>query len=404
MQRKTWRRTELGKIVAAESGLQTGPFGSQLHARDYALDGVPVVMPRNLAGNVISTERIARVPAGKAEELERYRLRRGDVVLARRGRIGRCALVTADEDGWICGTGCLRVRPAVDVDSGYLIHYLQWPSTVAWMVENAVGQTMQNLNTRIVSELPLSFPPLSEQKRIAEVLSSVDVSITATRRLIRQTATVQRGFLRHILRHGVSNATQAHDTQQGAIPQGWELRRLGDLCTFVNGHGFKASDWSDHGLPIIRIKNLNGSRDFKYFRGDPRPDWIVDAGDLLFAWAGVRGVSFGPRIWPGPRGVLNQHIYRVRPRGQIAHAWLFETLRSVTRHIEQRAQGFKSSLLHVRKSDIADYRVPVPPYSEQFAIAERSAFCAEIETLEQSNLEGLIKLKNALMSDLFLAA
>jgi hypothetical protein len=88
----------------------------------------------------------------------------------------------------------------------------------------------------------------------------------------------------------------------------WRERSIGDLCTLGNGHGFKASDWSDNGLPIIRIQNVRGSGDFNYFAGKPEADWIVEPGELLFAWAGVPGVSFGPGIWPGPRALLNQHI------------------------------------------------------------------------------------------------
>ena len=92
---------------------------------------------------------------------------------------------------------------------------------------------------------------------------------------------------------------------------------IGDLCNFISGNGFRPSDWRSSGLPIIRIQNLNGSRSFNYFAGQPKEKWIVNPGDLLFAWAGVKGVSFGPTIWSGPRGVLNQHIFRVVPKKDV---------------------------------------------------------------------------------------
>lgn len=406
MRPEHWTSTDLGAVVEKEGGLQTGPFGSQLHASDYVPSdsvpsGVPVIMPRDLAGNVISRSRASRVSGEKAAELERYRLRSGDILLARRGKIGRCAMVTREEEGWICGTGCLRARLAPTVAPEFLIQLLQWPVTVSWLVENAVGQTMKNLSTSILVGLPLNVPPLTEQKRIAEVLSSLDGCIAATRRVIDQAATIKTGFLRHLLSRGSSGGNAGIGTDGEALPAGWEWRPIGELCTFVNGHGFGASEWSDHGLPIIRIKNLNGSPDFKYFAGEPKQSWRVDPGDLLFAWAGVKGISFGPRIWRGPQGVLNQHIYLVRPQAGVAAEWLFETLHQVTRDIEERAQGFKSSLLHVRKADIAEHLVPVPPLAEQNAIAERSAFLAEMQEIERSNLEAQLKLKQALMSDLF---
>jgi Type I restriction modification DNA specificity domain len=93
----------------------------------------------------------------------------------------------------------------------------------------------------------------------------------------------------------------------------WSNRTIGELCKFSNGYGFRPPDWSKEGLPIIRIQNLNGSKEFNYFNGIPDESWLVEPGTILFAWAGVRGVSFGPTIWSGPRGVLNQHIYRIHP-------------------------------------------------------------------------------------------
>ncbi len=153
-------------------------------------------------------------------------------------------------------------------------------------------------------------------------------------------------------------------------PEGWQKKTVGELCEFSNGKGFSANDWSESGLPIIRIQNLNGSSDFNYFSGDPLDKWIVEPGQLLFAWAGTKGVSFGPTIWNGPRGVLNQHIYRLTPIHEVDKRWLYPVLRRITDKVEAKAHGFKSTLVHVHKRDITDVVVPVPPEREQLAIAK----------------------------------
>lgn len=152
--------------------------------------------------------------------------------------------------------------------------------------------------------------------------------------------------------------------------EGHARRSIGDLCDFFNGNGFRPPDWRPSGMPIIRIQNLNGSQNFNYFDGEPKPKWIVAPGDLLFAWAGVKGVSFGPTIWPGPRGVLNQHIFRVVPKNGVDKYWLYLALQVVTRRIESNAHGFKSSLVHVHKDDIANQVVDLPPLRQQRKIAE----------------------------------
>lgn len=145
---------------------------------------------------------------------------------------------------------------------------------------------------------------------------------------------------------------------------------IGELCDFVNGNGFRPPDWKPSGLPIIRIQNLNGSTSFNYFDGEPKQKWIVEPGDLLFAWAGVKGVSFGPTIWPGPRGVLNQHIFRVVPKKGVDKYWLYLALQIATVRIEANAHGFKSSLVHVQKDDITEQAIDLPPLPEQRKIAE----------------------------------
>ncbi|MBL1255942.1 restriction endonuclease subunit S [Methylocystis sp. Sn-Cys] len=141
--------------------------------------------------------------------------------------------------------------------------------------------------------------------------------------------------------------------------------RLEELCDFVNGNGFKPQQWKSQGLPIIRIQNLNGSTDFNYYDGPVRDRWVVEPGVILFAWAGVKGVSFGPCIWPGPKGVLNQHIFRVEPREEVDIYWLYGALELVTARIEAKAHGFKASLLHIQRSEITNQIVDVPKLDEQ---------------------------------------
>jgi type I restriction enzyme, S subunit len=167
------------------------------------------------------------------------------------------------------------------------------------------------------------------------------------------------------------------------IPDGWKQTVIGELSEFRNGNGFKPEEWKESGLPIIRIQNLNGSQNFNYYQGAVKEGWIVNHGDLLYAWAGVKGVSFGPTIWRGKQGVLNQHIFSVSTK-RCDKIWLYYALVQVTRRIETKAHGFKSSLLHVHKSEITDAEVGVPPLLEQKAIANTlSTWDAAIEKTER---------------------
>jgi type I restriction enzyme S subunit len=156
-----WPLSTLGREVKSYGGLlQTGPFGSQLHASDYADEGIPVVMPQDMVDRRVSTNRIARIPRETADGLKRHMLRTGDVVYSRRGDVERHARVTAREEGWLCGTGCLLVRMGGQWPSpAYLSEVLNDQSTREWIVRHAVGATMPNLNTSILSAVPLLVPP-----------------------------------------------------------------------------------------------------------------------------------------------------------------------------------------------------------------------------------------------------
>jgi len=184
------------------------------------------------------------------------------------------------------------------------------------------------------------------------------------------------------------------------VPNGWNKQTVGDLCDFINGNGFKSSEWSNKGLPIIRIQNLNGSNNFNYYDGKVLDKWIVNQGDILFAWAGSKGVSFGAKYWNGPKGLLNQHIFRVEPKAHVDKKWLFWVLLKVTQRVENMAHGFKATLLHVQKADITEQVIFVPSLSEQQRIAQILSTWDQAISVTEKLLENSQQQKKALMQQL----
>jgi type I restriction enzyme S subunit len=164
--------------------IQTGPFGSQLHADEYTLDGIPVVMPQDIVKGSISTRNIARILPKKAIELSRHRMKEGDVVLARRGDLNRCAVVTNDQAGWLCGTGCLLVRlPKSVILPGWFALAYQDELCQRQIATVAVGSTMVNLNARIVAGIKIPVPVIELQ---AEMLSALDAQNDVIASLMRE--------------------------------------------------------------------------------------------------------------------------------------------------------------------------------------------------------------------------
>ncbi|MBW7861003.1 MAG: restriction endonuclease subunit S [Rhodocyclaceae bacterium] len=173
-----WAAANLGKVVSLHGGsIQTGPFGSQLHASDYSEHGIPVVMPKDISNRRIDTTSIARVSNKHVERLSRHQLKVGDIVFSRRGDVERHALVTRHEAGWLCGTGCLLVRPGSSWRwSAYLSMLLDAPQARAWLVQHAVGATMPNLNTGILGSVPMVLPPVSILDQFEQVVMALEDS------------------------------------------------------------------------------------------------------------------------------------------------------------------------------------------------------------------------------------
>lgn len=164
-----------GRLRNLDCEVQTGPFGSQLHAADYVEDGWPVVNPANITSRGLVADRLMTVSDRTRDRLSRYRLEPGDVVFGRRGELGRAAIVTESECGWLCGTGSLRVRFSNRAfNPAYLHRFLTIRAIRHYFELYSVGSTMANLNSSILQNVPLLFPDLGEQSRIAEACAEVE--------------------------------------------------------------------------------------------------------------------------------------------------------------------------------------------------------------------------------------
>jgi type I restriction enzyme S subunit len=100
--------------------------------------------------------------------------------------------------------------------------------------------------------------------------------------------------------------------ENNKIPKHWQIKKFGEIASYINGKAFKTYEWSRKGLPIIRIQNLNRKiSEYNYCNFPVEDKYHVDKGDLLFAWSGTPETSFGAHIWKGEKAVLNQHIFRI---------------------------------------------------------------------------------------------
>ncbi len=169
------KKLRVATLSECAETIQIGPFGTQLHEEDYVDGGVPLVNPTHIKAGKICPDWSLTVSQEKYKELSNYFLDEGDLILGRRGEMGRCAVVTSKEKGWLCGTGSLFVRPkAKTLHPIFLALVISSPSMRRHLENVAQGVTMANLNKTIVGSLPIPLPPIHDQLKMVSQLDAIE--------------------------------------------------------------------------------------------------------------------------------------------------------------------------------------------------------------------------------------
>ena len=207
------------KPLSALADIQTGPFGSQLHKEDYVQIGTPIVTVEHLGKKKFTEQNLPCVSETDKERLRKYILREGDIVFSRVGSVDRCSYVSDEYDGWMFSGRCLRVRPLIEIDSQYLYYYFTLESTKQFVRGIATGATMPSINTKFMGEVPVTYPPIEEQRKIAAVLSTFDDKIELNNKLNENLEQQARALYAHAFPYATSDT----------LPDGWRLGTVGEI-------------------------------------------------------------------------------------------------------------------------------------------------------------------------------
>ena len=254
-----WKEVRLGDIA----DVQTGPFGSQLHKSDYIAEGIPCIMPTNIGPHLnFIVDGIAHVSEVDANRLSRHLTEIGDIIYARRGDIEKCAYVTTNEEKWLCGTGCLKIRCNNEVNSRFIAYLLSTAECKKWITGNAVGTTMLNLSKGILSNLPLLVPSHEDQRRIASILSSLDRKIELNNKINADLEEMAQAIFKNwFVDFEPFKNGKFVDSELGMIPEGWKVGRLTDVIKLMPGGTPKTTEplyWDNGTIPFFSPKDVNG--------------------------------------------------------------------------------------------------------------------------------------------------
>ena len=257
--------TKLGHIAK----IQTGPFGSQLHQSDYKPSGIPCIMPCNIGSNLdIICDNIAYISEEDLNRLAKHKTQEGDIVYSRRGDIEKCAYISSKESGWLCGTGCLKVSIDNTVAIPKFIAYLlSTPDSKAWLVGNAVGTTMLNLNTTVLSDFPISLPDIETQQKVVDIIDAVADKIELNKRindnLEQQAEALYKSWF---VDFEPFKDQEFVESEFGLIPEGWQCTTLSELLSIKYGKDHKKL--AEGTIPVYGSGGLMRYVDTKLHEGE----------------------------------------------------------------------------------------------------------------------------------------
>jgi type I restriction enzyme, S subunit len=194
---KEWVWCRLGECALDVS---TGPFGTMLHKSDYIDNGIPLVNPVNMVDGRIVPSNKMMVSGVTKKRLESYVLSQGDIVLARRGEMGRCAVVSVREEGWLCGTGSFFVRLPQDIHGDFFVKFYRSKFAVDYLQKASIGATMDNLNHRILKKMLVPLPPLGEQMRISARIDQLNTMCNDLQAKLTYTEKVSEQLMEAVVR------------------------------------------------------------------------------------------------------------------------------------------------------------------------------------------------------------
>ena len=388
-----WRQTTLGKVQISGGGkIQTGPFGSQLHASDYVADGIPCIMPANMKSNRVDLSAIAYISEKDAKRLSKHLVKAGDILYSRRGDVTQKALIREAEAGYFCGTGCLLVRPGDAIDPEFLTYHLSTPTNQDWIVKQAVGATMPNLNTAILSAVPLNLPPNKDiQRRTAAILSALDAKIDCNNRINAELEAMAKTLYDYWFvqfdfpdangkPYKSSGGKMAYNaTLKREIPSEWHDSNVLAVADLLGGGTptKKKPDYWGGDIPFFTPTDADGSI-FKFSTTDYiTSEGLKGSSTKLFSkhtvFITARG-SVGRLVLAGVDMAMNQSCYALRAKTGISHVFLFFLAKELIHHLHVKSSGSVFDSIVSNDIELTQLAIPKSEVIEEFAAVVEPTF------------------------------
>jgi type I restriction enzyme S subunit len=299
----------------------------------------------------------------------------GSVILTSRASVGFAAISGVE----LCtNQGFQSLVPNNSVEAKFLMYWIQ--QNRSEFESRSAGSTFKEISKSNVKSIKLSLPPLHEQKRIVDLISSVDSYIEALRVHLERAKKSRNAVLHQLLTAGGDD---------------WVETTLDGIAEYINGYPFKPGDLGEVGLPVIRIKQLlDPNEPVDRTEIDAPERCLLRDGDIVFSWSGTLAV----RIWNRGPARLNQHLFRVVEKQGVYKGIIPLILDHAIEELEEKSHG--TTMKHITKQSLLPHKVLLPPLTEQKRIVDMISSNDEVVYKTDSAINQAMKLRSGLLSDL----
>lgn len=327
------------------------------------------------------------------------------VTTGRSGTLGKTFYI--DSDFWPLNTS-LYVNDFKGNNPKFICYFLR----VLELNRFNAGSGVPTLNRNHINSIQVKIPNLENQEKIANILSSLDDKIQLNNEMNKTLEEMAQSIFKRWFvdfefpnedgQPYKSSGGEMVDSEFGMIPNGWEVKCIYDLAEYINGTSFKAKDYSEKGLPIIKIAELkNGVTDgTKFFSGEKDKKFYLKNGDILFSWSGNPDTSIDTFIWDKGDAILNQHIFKVIPKFDKGYAFTYlmlKYLKSTFTHIARNKQT--TGLGHVTVKDLKELKIALC-FSKIKEFNEVAQPIVDLIFENNMNIEQLNKIRDSLLPKL----
>jgi type I restriction enzyme S subunit len=390
-----WKTYKL-KELSSKIGSGATPRGGN---EAYKSEGISLIRSQNILDFIFSTNGLAFIDEDQAAKLNNVEVQSRDVLLN----------ITGDSVARVCQVPDellpARVNQHVAIiranqkllNPDFLKYTLLSPNKKEYLLILAsAGATRNAITKSMIEDFEISIPPIPQQTAIASILSALDDKIELNLQQNKTLEEMAMALYNHwFVDFGPFKEGEFVESELGRIPEGWEVKTFGEICTVINGRAYKNDEFLDSGTPIIRIQNLNGGGKTVYSDLNLDANKYVISGDLLYAWS----ATFGPYIWDGPLSIYHYHIWKIVVDNSImGKYYLYHHLLRVSDQMKEHGTG--SIFTHLTKASMESQKIIIPKNETLDSIEAKLSLLHEKILLNKDEIEILKQKRDSLLAKL----